>query len=363
MSVIELPTAPASTGMLTMEDLVTCRPAPTELRRALWRLRGKAGFIVALGLTSYLGLVFVAHGLLLGLPLAAVLVIALVATGTSVMHDANHGAFGRSRGFNMTLAYSADVLGASSWLWRHKHNVLHHGNTNVVGLDTDIEQMPFARLAPGQPWRPWNRYQHLYIWLFYGMLTARWVFIADFASLVNRRVGSQLLPRRPRLRDLTVLFSGKALHIGWAFVLPFAFHRWWVVIAFYFACSWLVGFALAVIFQVAHCVDATEFSVPASPRRGDDFAAHQLRTTANVDCRTTLMGRPIAWLMGGLNHQIEHHLAPGLPHTSYPAMAERVQAACAAKGIQYRVHTSPWAALCSHTRWLREMGQPVAGDR
>ena len=360
MSVMERPTASVRAQGITLLDVAGCKPDDDELRRSRQRLRRKAAVVVALAIISYLGLVFVAHGLLLALPLAAVLVVALIATGTCVMHDANHGAFGSPPWLDRTLAYSADLLGASSWLWRQKHNGLHHGNTNVVGVDTDIEQMPFARLAPGQPWKPWYRYQHIYIWALYGFLTIQWMLFSDYVSLASRRIGSQPMVRTPRRRDVVLVFVGKIAHIGWAVALPFAFHRWWTVVAFYFACSWLVGFVLAIFFQLAHVVDTTDFADTSTPRRGDAFVAHQLRTTADVSCRTPVIGRGIAWLMGGLHHQIEHHLAPGLPHPSYPAMAERVRLLCAERDVAYHVHASPWAALCSHTRWLRAMGRPTS---
>ena len=359
MSTLQLEPSTSEVGLLRADQLAACRPSDAQLRMATRRLRRKAIVIAAMTVGSYLGLVFVAHGPLLALPLAAVLVVALIATGTGVMHDANHGAFGTSIGLNRSLGFSADVLGASSWLWRQKHNLIHHGNTNVVGVDTDIEQMPFARLAPGQPWRPWNRYQHIYIWGLYGFLTVQWMLFADFISLATRRIGSQPLRRGPRRRDVVTMMSGKVLHIGWAVVLPLAYHRWWTVLAFYFASSWLVGFVLAVFFQLAHCVDTTEFAVPSSARRGNDFAAHQLRTTANVALTTPVIGPTIAWLMGGLHHQIEHHLAPGLPHTVYPEMAGGVQRLCLAHDLDYRIHPSLWSALRSHARWLRQMGRGI----
>jgi linoleoyl-CoA desaturase len=361
MTAIATHTAPAPDpqGTFTLDDLAACRPSGDELRRSTRRLRGKAALVAALSLFSYVGLVFFARGPLLALPLAAVLVIALIATGTSVMHDANHGAFGASQRLNRTLGYSADVLGASSWLWRQKHNVIHHGNTNVVGVDTDIEQMPFARLAPGQPWKWWHRYQHIYIWALYGFLTVQWVLFADVASLLTGKIGSQPMRRRPRRRDVALLLLGKVIHVAWAIALPLAFHRWWVVLAFYFASSWLVGFVLAVFFQLAHCVDVTAFVVPVTPRTGEQFAIHQLRTTADVHFRTVL-GRPVAWLMGGLHHQVVHHLAPGLPHTAYAAMGDRIRRLCATRDVEYHVHSSGWAALRAHGRWLRLMGRPTA---
>jgi len=341
-------------------DLSGCRLAPHELRWAWWRMRGKALLIAACSVVSYLGLIFVAHGILLAFLFAGALVVSLIAVSTCVMHDANHGSFAKSARVNRLMAYSADMLGASSWLWKFKHNSVHHGNTNVEGVDTDIEQLPFARLSPNQTWRPWHRYQHVYMWALYGFLTVQWLVYSDFAGLVTGKVGSQTLRRSPRRRDVIRLVLGKAVHLTWAVGLPLFFHAWWVVLAFYFACSWLVGFFLAVFFQVAHCVDNVEFADVEAPRRGIDFAAHQLRTTSDVDCRTTIVGPAIGWLMGGLHHQIEHHLAPALPHTAYATMARRVRRACATSATRYNLHRSPWTALRSHARWLRAMGRAPA---
>ena len=341
----------------TTEEMAACRPAARDLQRATRRLRGKAAFIGALGLTSYVGLLLT-HTLVLAIPFAVIMVLAVIATGTCVMHDANHGAFSDSKVINRIVGYSSDIMGASSWVWRQKHNGLHHANTNVVGLDTDIEQMPFARLAPGQPWRVWHRYQHIYMWGLYGFLTVQWALFSDLANVITRKIGSQPLRRRPKFWDLTMLLTGKALHASWSLVLPMFFHRWWVVVTFYLACSWTVGFALAVFFQVAHCVDSTSFAVPETPRRGDDFALHQLRTTANVQCGTPVIGPITAWLMGGLHQQIEHHLLPGVCHIHYPALAPLVQECAREHGLPYLVSGSFFQALAAHVRTLYRLGRP-----
>ena len=340
---------------LTTDDIAACRPAGIDLIRATRKLHRKAISVGLLAVGSYVGMLAV-HNVLLAIPLAIGLTIAIIAIGTCIMHDANHGAFSESKALNRVVGYSSDLVGASSWLWRQKHNGLHHANTNVVGIDTDIEQMPFARLAPAQPWRPWHRFQHLYMWPLYGFLTVQWALFSDLATLATRKIGSQPLRRKPKFSDLTMLILGKVLHFGWAVGLPMFFHRWWVVVAFYMSISWCVGFALAVFFQVAHCVDTTTFVSPETPRRGDQFALHQLSTTANVECHTPIIGSFTAWLMGGLHQQIEHHLAPGVPHTAYEVMGKKIRELCEARGISYRTHTSMTAALRSHMRWLRAMG-------
>ena len=276
------------------------------------------------------------------------------------MHDANHGSFSRHRWINRMLAYTSDALGASSWLWRIQHNTLHHGNTNVVGFDADIALAPWARLAPTQPWRPSVP------------LAARLHLAAvrvprpqeparqRLLSLIHRRDRRAAAPpplRRPTSSLRVVL--GKFGHLGWAVVIPLLFNPWWAVLAFYVACSWLVGFMLAIIFQLAHCVDVAECGETETPRRGDDFADHQLRTTVDIASPLPVVGHVFRWIAGGLDHQIEHHLAPGLPHTIYPKLAARFRLACDEHGIAYHLHTGIWPALCSHTRWLRTMGSPA----
>jgi linoleoyl-CoA desaturase len=338
-------------------------PTAEEIARGRRRLHRKALLIAVLGVGSYSGLVFAPVWWPLRIVFAGILVIAATATATSVMHDGNHGAFSRSPRVNRIAGWSSDLLGASSFLWRFKHNTLHHGNTNVVGYDTDIDQMPFARLAPQQPWRPWHRYQHIYMWVLYGFLTVQWFVMSDLVTLFRRRVGDHALRVPPRKRDVVLITVGKLVHLGWAIVIPLVFHPWWGVVAFYLACSWSVGFLLANVFQLAHCVDRAEFFTADAPRRGPDFELHQLRTTVDIRCRVPVVRRFVRWLMGGLDCQIEHHLAPKLPHTTYPLVAPRLEAACAERGVMYRVHPSLTAAVRSHANWLRRMGERPDPER
>lgn len=332
-------------------------PPPWEVARARRRLHRKAAFIIVLVLTSYGALVFAPVGFVLQVVLALVLVVASVAMATSVMHDGNHGAFSESKRVNRVAGWSSDLLGASSYLWRFKHNRLHHGNTNVVGFDQDIDQVPFARLAPQQPWRPWHRYQHLYMWVLYGFLVMQWFVASDYSVLLRGKQGSHPLPSKPTRGQVALILLGKLLHAGWALVLPMFFHPWWAVLAFYLASSWLVGFLLANFFQLAHCVDRAEFFTAEAPRRGADFELHQLRTTVDIRCRVPVVARFVHWVMGGLDFQIEHHLAPKLPHTIYRTVAPQLEAVCAARGVTYRTHVSVTAAVRAHARWLRQMGR------
>jgi linoleoyl-CoA desaturase len=330
-------------------------PSPAEIRHARRSLHAKALAIAALAGGSYWGLVVADVPTLVRLGCAAVLVVAAVAVATGIMHDANHGAFSRSRRVNRIVGCTLDLLGGSSWLWRFKHNHLHHANTNVMGFDSDIDQGPIARMAPEQPWRGWHRYQHIYMWPLYGLLAIRWFLVADFKNLLSNHIGAQPLTIDKRFRHVAGMIAGKLAHLTWAVAIPLALNPWWGVLCFYLACSWATGFVLATTFQVAHCVEEAQFVGPTVERRGPAFQLHQLRTTVNVRCGA--VAGAIRWLIGGLDHQIEHHLAPRLPHTIHPLLRRRLEAVCVQQQLPYQLHASAWQALRSHGRWLKTMGR------
>jgi linoleoyl-CoA desaturase len=93
---------------------------------------------------------------------------------------------------------------------------------------------------------------------------------------------------------------------------------------------------------------------PASGRIENDWAMHQVETTVDFSRHSSVA----AWLLGGLKFQIEHHLFPRICHVNYPAISKLVEDTCREFGVRYRQHSSFWAGLRSHFRWLRRMGMP-----
>src|SRR5712671_4945858 len=127
---------------------------------------------------------------------------AMAGVGFSVMHDANHGGTSSSARVNGLMSFTLDLLGASSFLWRLKHNVMHHAYPNVEGLDPDIEAgSPLLRLAPWQPRGAHHRFQHLYVWLLYGLFPLQWWFVDDVRELATGRIAGHQFPAA-RGRDL-----------------------------------------------------------------------------------------------------------------------------------------------------------------
>jgi linoleoyl-CoA desaturase len=284
--------------------------------------------------------------------LAASLGFAMAGIGFGVMHDANHGSYAQGRLGNRIIGFTLDLIGGSSYLWRHKHNVLHHTYTNVTGLDTDLGGNALLRFAPDQPHRPIMRFQHLYVWALYAIYPVGWWFVDDFHRLVTGRIGGNAIPR-PGARELAALFLGKALFFGWAVILPIAVHPTWLVLPLAAIAVATLGVTLALTFQLAHCVGEADFHDGARALPVRDWAAHQVTTTVDF-----ARGNPLlSWYLGGLNFQVEHHLFPKICHVHYAALSRIVEETCAAHGVRYTAQPTLRAAIRSNVRWLRELGR------
>jgi linoleoyl-CoA desaturase len=327
---------------------------PRSVRRAQWTMYVKSAVMVAWTAASWVALVLWAGSWWQAGLAALSLGLALAGLGFNITHDANHGSYSRRTGVNRAMSWSMDLIGASSYVWRTKHNVVHHTYTNIAGADSDIDSMPFARFAPEQPRRAFHRFQHLYVWLLYGLLAIKWHTGGDFGYLLSGRIGATPV-RWPRGRELAGFWLGKALFLTWAVAVPLLLHPAWQVALAFAAVSFVLAVTMAVTFQLAHCLEEAEFPSAAGMSGGErtEWARHQVETTVDFAPRSRLL----TWYLGGLNFQIEHHLFSRVMHTHYPAMSSIVREVCERHGVRYQAHPTIGSALASHARWLREMGR------
>jgi len=328
---------------------------PRRMRRAQRQIHIKSAVVVSWGAGSWALLMFVASGWWQAGLLAISLGLALAGIAFNLTHDANHGAYSHRGWMNRTVRWSLDFLGGSSYVWRVKHNVVHHTYTNISGADADIEQLPFLRLAPDQPQRWFYRFQHVYAWPLYGFFAANWQLFGDFVALRKGEIEGTPLPW-PRGRELFGFCAGKVAFLSWSVAVPVLLHPVWHVALVFLVGSFVLAFTLAVTFQLAHSVDeAAVLSMDEMSDAGTkEWARHQVETTVDFAPNNKVL----AWYMGGLNYQIEHHLFSRVCHTHYPELAPIVQEVCSRHGVEYKAHRTLWAALVSHGRWLRRMGAP-----
>jgi linoleoyl-CoA desaturase len=307
---------------------------------------------------SWALLVFAAQSWWQALPLAVILALAMAALGFSIQHDGGHNAYSRRRWVNKLAAGTLDLMGASSYLWRWKHSIIHHTYTNVTGVDTDVEIGAIVRVTPHQKRWWFHRWQQFYLWMLYGLTASRWHLYGDFKEVITGWMGPHRIPR-PRGRELAVFVGGKVFSYGWLLIVPMFFHPIWLVVCYYAIVTGVMGVAMSIVFQLAHCVGEADFPMPdpTTARLGDSWAVHQVETTVDF----ARGNWPLSWWLGGLNFQIEHHLFPRVCHIHYPAISRIVEETCREYGVRYQVHHTFGDGLVSHYRWLREMGRPDAG--
>jgi linoleoyl-CoA desaturase len=278
----------------------------------------------------------------------------VAAIGFNVMHDGSHGSFSNKKWANRLATYSLSMLGANHFLWNMKHNMIHHSFTNVDGVDDDIEVGILMRMAPTQKKYKMHRFQHVYFWFLYMQLYIFWIFFSDYKKYFRQKIGDVPL-KKMSWKDHFEFWFVKVYHASVFVVIPIISLGWLPWLIGFIILSSVAGFILSIVFQLAHTVEHTHFPVAniESNKLPDEFAAHQIKTTANFATKNKL----ISWLVGGLNFQIEHHLFPKISHVHYPAISDIVRAVCREYQLQYIEYPTMRKAVVAHVRFLRTMGR------
>ena len=317
-------------------------------------LHSKAILLVAGLITLYVHLVFFTPPAIFAIIECVILGCFAAAIGFNVMHDGAHGSFSRYKWINNLASNFANFLGASQHMWKTKHNVIHHTYTNIHGVDDDIEARPLLRLCDEQPHYKIHKYQHFYFWAAYSLLYIYWVFVTDYKKYFSGKIGSIAL-RKMTPKEHFYFWFYKAAHALIFVVVPIYMVGFTPWIIGFVSMGMVTGFVLSIVFQLAHTVEHTHFPLPdaATGKMEDDWAIHQVKTTANFATRNKL----VSWLVGGLNFQIEHHLFPKISHIHYPAISRIIKQVCEEYGISYIEYPRVRYAVASHIKFLKQMGR------
>ncbi len=279
--------------------------------------------------------------------------------GMAFMHDANHESFSANKGLNKFFSFSLELLGGSSMNWRIQHNVLHHTYTNIEELDEDVSSRALYRFTKGAKHYKMHRFQHIYMFFLYTLMTYSWIVVADFFQLHRYYKAGLLGPNRSFGKELARLIVGKMFYYSYMVVLPLILVdiTWWQLIIGFSTVHFILGFILAVTFQLAHLVEKTDFPDPIDDQIDENWYVHQLATTADFAQHNKIL----TWYVGGLNYQVEHHLFPHVSHVHYPALSKIVKETTDEFKVRYNVYKNIPEALASHVRMLVRLGKaPVS---
>ncbi len=317
------------------------------------RLYRKAAIISFCFVAIYATLIFIYLPAFLSLVLCILLGITVAGIGFNVMHDGGHKSFSQSKTWNALAANSLDFLGASSFMWKTKHNLVHHTYTNIDGIDDDMNVMPWLRLTTNQKKYPHHRFQHYYFIIFYSFLYFVWVGILDFLKYFSKKVGP--FPIASMKWKDQIIFWGSKFCFLFVFVLLPLYEKGIKSYAIGFSIFMATtGIIISLVFQLAHIVDEAEFPKmkPNVQQMQDEWAVHQIKTTANFSTQNSW----ITWYIGGLNFQIEHHLFPRISHVHYPEISKIVKDTSQHFGIRYQEYPTLFAAIAAHVKILKRMG-------
>jgi fatty acid desaturase len=213
-------------------------------------------------------------------------------------------------------------IGMSYGWWMDKHT-RHHANPNHEGLDPDVE--PGALVWTGEQARASrgvnrfvNRHQAA---LFFPLLT--------LAGLDLRRGSLQALlgARGAKIRRRGLELTLLAVHAVGYLAALFVVLPPGLAVAFFAVHQGLFGIYLGSIFAPNH-------KGMEMPTQRMDFLRKQVLTSRNVAGGRVTDGM-LHVAMGGLNHQIEHHLFPSMPTPNLRRSRKLVREFCAEIGVPY----------------------------
>lgn len=284
----------------------------------------------------------------------------MIGIGTSVMHDAHHGSYSPNKNVNKIMGSILEIIGGFTVTWKIQHNVLHHSYTNIAGLDEDIDGTALLRFSPHQKKYWYHKYQYLYAWFFYMIMTLFWMTAKDYIQVVRYKQHDLLVKQHLSLGKAIFLITiYKLFYYSYIIVLPILFSGmpWYYVLFGFLLMHFTAGLFLSCIFQPAHVVEDSKFAEPTVSEgekdMEDSWAIHEVENTTDF-----APDKPFfSWFIGGLNYQIEHHLFTGISHVHYKNLAPIVEATAKEFNIPYNVQPTFRKALGDHVRMLIKLGK------
>ena len=150
------------------------------------------------------------------------------------MHDACHNSFSEKKWVNNMMGLTMNALGSNAFIWKIKHNVIHHTYTNIDKIDDDIANGPLLRQCSTQKWMPIHRFQFVYMFVLYGVSTLSWAFGTDFARYFRKRIHNTPI-KRIDLKQHVMFWASKLLYAFFYALLPIYVLGWQ---------PWLIGFLI-----------------------------------------------------------------------------------------------------------------------
>jgi len=273
--------------------------------------------------------------------------------GMSIMHDGNHGSFSKKRSINNIMGFSLQFLGGTNKIWKIQHNRLHHTYTNVMGHDPDVSPIKLLRFSPDAPYKKFYRFQFIYAWFLYGLMTFSFATVKEFKQLFEWKKNSIISKKEFSDLMFEMVFY-KFMYYVFILCIPLIvldinFLQWF---GLFFLMHFIAGFFLALVFQTAHIMPECKYDSFSDKMNINTWAINQVLTTCNYAPKSTFF----SWFIGGLNYQIEHHLFPNICHIHYANISKIVKRKAEEYQLPYNCKKNFLSAISSHAKMLYKLG-------
>jgi len=267
----------------------------------------------------------------------AALTLAKVLDNMEIGHNLLHGQWDWMRDPKIHSTTWEWDYATPAELWKRSHNLGHHLNTNVLGLDNDLGY-GIMRVDEAQAWRLRHLFQPLVNAL--NALVFEYGIAAYDLEVGRLRRGET--SASPRFHADLRLTLGKVRrqvtkdYVVWPLLSGRSWRR--VVVATLTANVLRNVWSHSVI-MCGHFPEGVETfeqeSVSPGETRGEWYL-RQMLGSANITGPKLLHV-----LAGNLSHQIEHHLFPDIPSNRYGQIAPRVRAVFERNGLNYHARSMP----------------------
>ena len=250
----------------------------------------------------------------------AVYLAAVFAQAGFLAHDGAHrqvfASGKRNEWFSRVVANLVVGLGYGWWMQKHTR---HHGNPNTVGKDMDLDPNVIVFTEEDAVGR------------------------SGLAAWALRRQGWLFLPAMTltgldlHVKTLRMLLSREGVAHRWAELALITVRLLGLPLLLVLAAGPVIGLAALVVqllvfgFLLGGAFAPNHIGMPTIAHdQRVDYLRRQVLTSRNIT------GGPfVDFLMGGLNHQIEHHLFPSLPSANLRRARAMIRDYCAELGLPY----------------------------
>ena len=281
-------------------------------------------YAMALILNENTSIFFLCYG---GMGITAVLIF------LNLVHEAVHGNLFKKSWKNQLILYLFDLIGANSYIWKKRHNVLHHRYQNIAGWDSDIEQASVLRIFPHDKKKPIHKIQHWLIFLLYPLYLLNWVFIRDFKDYFKKTQLIRKVCKIPR-KEYIKLFFFKLFFVFYLVLIPVLVGAsfWKAFLAMIFMIV-LAGSVSLLTLLTPHVNVLNDFPLPSSDGIiQNSWIRHQFSTTNDVNTSNWITKH----VLGNFNYHIAHHLFPKVSSVYAPEVTEVIKQYADDNNLGYR---------------------------